>query len=394
MRHPPLPPRADAVIVGAGLAGAAAAYGLARRGLTDLVVLEREDVAGVHASGRNAAMAYRFIPQDEIRALAHQGLAFFTRPPEDLPLPLHNRMTGSVTVLDPGDVGRHRLLIESLAREGAPLSRWTADELATRFPSLRVLPSDVGLFSPGEGVVDVDSLLQSYLRFARRAGGQIRFRCEAMSLVVEAGRIVGLDTTEGRIRAPLVILASGPWANHLAEGAGLSPLPMRPARRHLAVVEADAPATAPEAPLVWNQSEHFYFRPESSGVLVCACDVTFWEPMDVGPDSTLVAWLAERTLSMLPGVGAGRIRRAWAGLRTLTPDDRFIVGPDPRLDGLFWVAGLAGHGMTTSPGVAELVGDLVTAGRTDLLNADALSPERFLHRKNPISWSTTQRPDP
>jgi len=393
MRQSPLPARADAVIVGAGLAGAAAAYGLARRGLTDVVVLEREEVAGVHASGRNAAMAYRFILEQEVRALAHLGVTFFKQPPADLPLTLHNRMTGSVTVLGSRDAGRYAQLVDALAREGAPLTKWAAQELSSRFPGLMVHGSDVGLFSPDEGVVDVDALLQSYLRFVRRSGGKVRFKCEATALRHAARRVEGLETSHGKISSPLVILASGPWANELAVRAGLAPLPMRAARRHLAVVDADSPATAPDAPLVWHQSEHFYFRPESGGVLVCGCDVTFWEPMDVGPDSALLAWLAERTLAVLPGLGRGRVRRAWAGLRTLTPDDRFVVGPDPRLGGLFWVAGLAGHGMTTSPGVARLVGDLVTQGSTDLLDPGGLSPERFL-RGGSIAWKTTPRPEP
>jgi D-arginine dehydrogenase len=83
-------------------------------------------------------------------------------------------------------------------------------------------------------------------------------------------------------------------------------------------------------------------------------------------------------VAALPGAASARLRNVWAGLRTLTPDGGFVVGPDPRLPGLCWVAGLGGHGMTTSPAVGELAAALILDGRVDWPDAAALSPARFL----------------
>lgn len=374
----PLPSRTDCVIVGAGLAGAAAAYGLAKAGLTDQVVLEREMVAGVHASGRNAAMAYSFIAEPTSRWLARRGRAFIASPPADFPLPLSNRFTGSLSLVDRDHLDAYAPLVAAMRDEGIPLQRWEADEIAARIPVLGNRPGEVGFYCPEDGVIDVDALLQGYLRAARRTGAALRFRCAAEELLVRDGRVRGVQTSAGTVLADRVVLAGGPWANDLAVAAGLASLPLQPARRHLAVVIDTEVPPDPSWPFVWHQTDPFYFRPESGGLLACACEVEYMAAADVGPDGEAVERLAEKTLAMLPGASGARIRRAWAGLRTLTPDEHFILGPDPRVAGLFWAAGLGGHGMTTSPAVAEVLADLMVRGRSDRLDVTPLLPERFL----------------
>lgn len=378
MTQPLLPSRTGCIVVGAGLAGAAAAHGLARRGRSDLLVLEREAVAGVHASGRNAAMAFSFIEEPLIRALARRGRAFLEHPPADFPLPLENRWTGSVALA--GGPGAEVLwaLAATMRAEGIPVQEWSADTLRARLPVYEPRPGERAFHCEDDGVIDVDALLQGYLRTVRRRGGQVRFRCEARSLLVEGGRVRGVQTSEGPVLAEAVVLAGGPWANELAVAAGLAPLPLAPHRRHLGLVVETRVPPAPSWPLCWHRSEGFYFRPESGGLLVSACDKEPMAPADVGTDPAQVERLAQRVLTLLPGAAGARIRRVWAGLRTLTPDDRFVVGPDPRVEGLHWVAGLAGHGMTTSAAVGEVFAELFTQGHVESLDARALAPARFL----------------
>ncbi len=373
-----LPSTAECVVIGAGLAGAASAYGLSRAGLTDLVVLEREAVAGVHASGRNAAMAYSFVAEPTSRWLARRGRAFLAAPPADFPLPMDNRWHGSLSVVGEAHLPAYEARVAAMRAEGIPLQTWSDAEMAERIPVLGRRPGDVGFFCPEDGVIDVDALLQGYLRAVRRAGGVLGFRRAAEALVLEQGRVVGVETSEGLIRTSRVVLAGGPWANDLAVDAGLAPLPLRPARRHLAVVIDTEVPPDPRWPFVWHQTDPFYFRPESGGLLACACEVEYMAAADVGPDREAVERLAEKTLAMLAGATGARIRRAWAGLRTLTPDEHFVLGPDPRLSGLFWAAGLGGHGMTTSPAVAEIMADLVLRGETERLDATPLLAARFL----------------
>jgi glycine/D-amino acid oxidase-like deaminating enzyme len=79
-----------------------------------------------------------------------------------------------------------------------------------------------------------------------------------------------------------------------------------------------------------------------------------------------------------PGYGRFVVRRAWAGLRTFAPDRRFVIGPDPRLRGFAWCAGLGGHGVTTAVAVGEALADLAIDGRTGLVEAASVLPDRLV----------------
>ncbi len=373
-----LPKQVEIVIVGAGLAGATAAQALVRRGRREVLVLESEAVAGVHASGRNAALGYSFIARPAVRTLARRGLAFLAAPPSDFLGDLDNRWVGSVSLVEAHRESEFTSLVDAMADEQIPVRRWDATEVSARLPILGPPDGDVGFYVEDDGVIDVDGLLQGYLRTARRGGARVHFRTRAEALLLEGGRVTGVQTDRGLVRAERVLLAGGPWANELAVGAGLAPLPLSPTRRHLAVVAGQELCPDPDWPFAWHQTRDFYFRPESGGLLFCACDLDPMEAADVGPDRTRVEELAQRALQVLPGAAAGHLRNAWAGLRTLTADDQFVVGADPRAEGLFWVAGLAGHGMTTSPAVGELVADLITEGSAPWVDTAALAPERLL----------------
>lgn len=378
MEHNALPERVEIIIVGAGLAGAATAQALVRRGCSSVLVLEAEAVAGVHASGRNAALAYSFIAEPAVRTLARRGRAFLAAPPSDFLGTLDNHWVGSVSLVEGHREAEFASLVTAMGSEDIPVQRWDAAQVSRALPVLGAPDGDVGFFCAGDGVIDVDGLLQGYLRTARVGGAQVRFRTRAEALLVEGGRVLGVQTSAGLVRCEQVVLAGGPWANELATRAGLEPLPLSPCRRHLAVVAGDELRPDPTWPFAWHQTRDFYFRPESGGLLYCACDMDPMEPADVGPDQERVAELAGRVLETLPGAAAAHIRNAWAGLRTLTPDGAFVVGPDPRLAGLLWVAGLGGHGMTTSPAVGELAAGLLLDGRADWVDTAALAPDRFL----------------
>jgi glycine/D-amino acid oxidase-like deaminating enzyme len=86
--------------------------------------------------------------------------------------------------------------------------------------------------------------------------------------------------------------------------------------------------------------------------------------------------LAEKIQNYMPSLSAASINKGWAGFRTLSPDGRFVIGWDPQVKGFFWVAGLGGHGVTTSWAVGELAADLILGGQNK--KSDAFTPERLV----------------
>ena len=122
-----------------------------------------------------------------------------------------------------------------------------------------------------------------------------------------------------------------------------------------------------------------YFRPEADGLLLCACDQEELPPGDPPVNGSVQELLAEKIERHMPALSEVNIGRSWAGFRTLTPDGRFVIGWDEHIESLFWVAGLGGHGMTTSSAVGELAAELLIGGRGK--RSEAFTPERFGHRQ-------------
>ena len=363
------------VIVGAGFAGAATAYQLARRGIGDVLVLEQESVPGFHASGRNAAMLRQCVAEPDLTKLALDGATFICNLPTDWPEPVSFKNNGSLLLGSgagweklkrDGEIGR------SVGITG--ISEWSPEQAVRHVPLLREAEFDGALWCASDGVVDIHALLSGYLKFAVSRGTTLRYNAALSDVRARPGADIELDTAEGVVSCKVLVNASGAWANVVAQLAGARPLPLRACRRHLFVSPPLAWVDR-RWPFVWDVSHDIYFRPEGEGLLLCACDQTELAPGDPPLDDGVKDMLAEKIQRYMPGLSEVSISRSWAGLRTLTPDGRFIIGWDTRVDGFFWVAGLGGHGMTTSAAVGELASELLVGGPGR--KSAPFAPERF-----------------
>jgi len=356
---------ADVVVVGAGLAGAATAYHLTRLGVRDVVLLEQEPMAGMHSSGRNAAMARQTAVPDAIAPLAREGVRFLTAPPDDLETPSLVRACGMLLVAD----GQRA---EAMRGAGDWIERREIERLV---PVTEAGAFEGGLWGKDEGVVDVARFLQALLSAGARGG--VRFLPANRVTAVEAdqGRVVGVEAGGLRIATPAVVNAAGAWAAGLGALAGALPAPLRPCRRHLFATGPLA-WVAKDWPIVWDVAHDFYFRPEPPGLLLSACDESEeppgLPPVDPGAPSVLASKLGR----FMPRLADLTVARVWAGLRVLTPDGAFILGRDPEVEGFVWCAGLGGHGVTTSAAVGRVAAEAVLGRETPV----AHTPGRFGHR--------------
>ncbi|MCC6624076.1 MAG: FAD-binding oxidoreductase [Deltaproteobacteria bacterium] len=368
------PERADVVVIGAGFAGLSSAAGLALAG-ADVVVLEAEPVPGAHSSGKNAAIARRLIDEPSVARLATVSLADMVRRPTADGHPIV-RVTGGVLLgADP--------LLERLWQVGqatpglsGDMARWGRSEVLRRVPALAGARVTGAIHVAQDGVVDTHALLQSFLAPLKK---KVLTGVAATGIRVARGRVEGVETPAGVIATGEVVDAAGFHANRVAALAGLGPMPFQPVRRHL-FVTGPTDLVGPEAPWVWDGTIGYYFRREGAGLLLCACDQTPWPedaPFDAPADPDARTMLADKFDAHVPGLREVRPTRAWAGLRILTPDDRFVIGRDPRLGGFTWVAGLGGHGVTTACGIEMLVTELLAHGEMPEPWASAFDPARF-----------------
>jgi glycine/D-amino acid oxidase-like deaminating enzyme len=362
------------IIIGSGIAGAATAYFLTRKGLRDIVILEKDKIAGAQSTGRNAAILRTLIPEPKINRLAGESSRFYHNPPEGFSIgPL----------VDPIGV-----YLAARAEHASTLNKWCDDNPEAKLERMSAGPiyENIPILAPGletaayaadDGVLDVHSIFQGFLRGACREGAELRLNCEFKGLRVGNGHVRGIETSDGYMEASRIVVANGAWTSISSTFNGYS-LPFTPFRRHLLVTEP-LPEVNPRWPVIWIVGEEFYFRPESGGLLMSGCDAVKVTPEqgDIVEQAQLER-IAAKAAFWLPSLADAKVARAWSGMRTFAPDDMFAIGADPRIQGLNWVAGLGGHGITCAPAVGRIAADCIIHGKSDHPAAPSMAPDRLL----------------
>jgi D-arginine dehydrogenase len=349
------------LVIGGGIAGASVAWALAERGITDVVILEREARPGHHATGRSAAALVE-LATDLIEArLLHAGGDALRRPPAgfaDRPL---LRPTGTLELLDAAHLAAAREVLPALRELGMVIEMIEPDELRRRFPELTAPGVAAGAWMPTCGRIDVPALLAGFLDGARRAGVELRCGAELRALRHE----------------DVVVNAAGPWAGRIAALAGALPIRFSTRRRTVIVFDPPAGRDYTAWPLIAFESARFYIGPEGDALIASPMDEDELAPCDATPDPAVIAATIDKVRLMAAPLAPAQVRGARAGLRTFAPDGRLVIGPDPGVPGFHWLAGQGGIGIETCFAYARIAAELIAAGASTWSDRAALAPERF-----------------
>ena len=406
-----LPERADAVVVGGGIVGAASAYYLARRGIS-VVLLERGAI-GEEQSGRN----WGFVRQ--------QG-----RHPLELPLAMEsNRIWQTLETELEADLEWTRggnLALATSAERLALYERWldaahewpleaqllSAAEVQDLIPDLRG-PVVGGLYTPSDGQADPAKTTQAFARAVEGAGGTVVSGCAVDRIMADAGTVTGVSTDRGEIATSHIVCAAGAWSSRLLRPLGLV-LPQR-------MVRATVQRTAPLAPItragVW--AGEFSFRQRRDGRVILAgsrvdYDVTldslrqlrsflpnYWRnrglfrihvgrpllrdlvdsigagdrsrhpfrhrhAVEPAPNRRDAARALQVFRRWLPGIDPVESEEQWAGVIDSTPDAVPVIDAVDHPRGLVVAAGFSGHGFALGPIAGRLVSELIVDGAPSL----------------------------
>ena len=353
------------------------AYFLTRRGVSDIVILEREEQPGYHATGRSAAVLVETDPVQSVFKLKVMGAKFLRNPPDGFcENPLLKRDGILISAREPF-WGLFRQMSKGWVEEGVNLEFLTKSEVLSRVPVLSEECFDGAISLPDDGHIDVHELLWSYIRNAKNAGAELRTNTEVKGILTKGNRCSGVVTSDGEIKADMVINAAGAWAGVIGKMAGALNIELTPKRRTIVAFPAPDGVDISRWPLTANLSHNFYFSPESEHLYASPMDEEPMEPCDAKPDEITVAQTIETLGKIAPGLVPKTILQKWAGLRTFSPDQNFVIGEDPLMKGFFWLAGQQGAGIETSPAYGQIVADLIVDGKTDRFDVTSVSPERF-----------------
>ena len=306
--------------------GASVAYHLARRGITDVVLIERA-AARNRSTGRNAGGVRPVFPRGQ-HPLSIESIALLERFEDEVGSPIDFHQDGYLFLLStPSSVEtfqRNVALQRSLGIDVA----WLASDDAVRLaPGLAVEGVLGATFCQRDGIADPNGVTMGFAKAAQSRGVTIERDTEVTGITIDEGRIAGVETTRGEIATPIVVNAAGPAARAVGRMAGVD-VPVDPYRRHIFIAQPPAGALVPASKIMVIDFETtFYFHREGAGILFGMGD-----PGEPSTFDTTVRWdfSRRRPTSWSRGCRRWPTRRSRTpgqGWTEMTPDANPIIGP-------------------------------------------------------------------
>jgi glycine/D-amino acid oxidase-like deaminating enzyme len=290
--------------------------------------------------------------------------------------------TGMVLIVNEKDKPGLDVNLTMQQELGIDVRAVSAQVLADIDPNARLKEDEVAVYEAEAGYVESVQVVASYAEAARREGADIRLGVEVESLVVEKNKIVGVNTNEGRYNSNTVVLATGPWAAHLAKDLGVK-LPVQACRTQVALYRRP-PDFGRRTAVYCDFVQGIYFKP-THGEMIHAGSLAGEEiNQPVDPDKYNEAadgdWLPgvrQRLSRRYPAMHRSYGRGGYGALYGITPDWHPIMDKIPGLEGIYCAVGFSGHGFKMSPIVGQLMAELIVDGKAAALDIAALRFTRF-----------------
>lgn len=348
-----------------------AAVGFALSGYK-VTVWEKEPFPCSFASSRNASI-FRTYEADPTLSLLAKGSYLRLKEAQSSERPLLDELG---LFIDPLEIDYYE---EPFIKKNPQASPLKSEKRRLELPAGGAIE---GRLIAANGVVDVHNLQAFLVERAKGLGAEFRFEEEVAELEVSEGAVRWFRLGGGEVIEPkgewTLVNAGGSWAPQIAEKNGLWCAPVRPHKRHLFFI------TGPEAemerlkglPVLWDERRDIYLKPEAGGFLTTHCDQRPAAPDDFAAEDGQKLRFMEALLSVYPFLENFTVSKYWACLRTFALDTLPVVGGDPYVKNLFWVAGWGGRGITISLEMSETIRRLAAGEVDELLNP--FSPSRFI----------------
>jgi sarcosine oxidase, subunit beta len=370
-----LPSTAEVVIVGAGIMGCSIAYHLAERGMTDIVVLERDLIGRGATADAAGGIRLQFSTETNIR-LTQLSLEYWENFEELFGVDINFRQQGYLFLLtDEANVAVFRENLSLQQSLGVPAQWVDQEDIARLNPALSMHDILGGTFCPRDGWADTSTSTMGFASAARRKGVRIIEETPVTGIDVDNGIVKGVLTPSGHIASSLVICCSGPQTHAVGMLAGLD-IPIQPHRR-MSFITAPFDRVPASAPFTIEFERSLYFHPESRGFLFGMSNPDEPPSDNKSVDDEWMYHNIEALVERAPVFEDATVLRGWAGFYEVTPDDNPILGHVPELEGFIVAAGFSGHGFMQGPAIGKAIAELVVDGAPQVLDLSAFRPGRF-----------------
>ncbi|WP_030156970.1 MULTISPECIES: FAD-binding oxidoreductase [unclassified Glycomyces] len=370
---------ADAVVIGAGIIGAACAEALSAAGLRVLVLDRGAAATGTTASGEGNVLLSDKAPGPELEL----AIASRRRWPELLTSLREEIGEAAEAEWEP----KGGLVVATDEAAAAPLAALTAAQRAAGVEAIDLEPDEARNLEPhlteavraaasypGDAQLQPVLAATALLAAVRARGGEVRGGTEAHGLVLSRGAVAGVRVEGGTIPCGAAVNACGPWAGHFGIAAG-APITVMP-RRGMVLV------TAPLPPVVRRKvyAADYVAAVASSDVdlqVSAVVEATATGTVLIGSSRQRVGFddalevavlrrLAREAIRLFPVLAGVPVMRTYGGFRPYTPDHLPVVGEDPRVPGLWHATGHEGAGIGLAPATGKLLADLLCGNGTEV----------------------------
>jgi sarcosine oxidase, subunit beta len=373
------PGSADAVVVGGGAIGGWCAYFLRRAGLDRVVLLEK-GLLGQGASSRAAGVVRMQGGTPTAVRLGQWSRRFYLGQRDELGIDSGFVAQGYLLpcFTEPEvAAARERLAMQSSL--GVPVRWLDPAEVDAANPTLAPGQTLGGTFCDDDGYITPPRNVTAYAVALALSGVRVCEQVRFTGLVMEGGRVTGVETPAGRISTPLVVLTGGPKLAEVGALAGIR-IPAGGVRHQVAVTEPHPDLRPDRVPMVFDLLAGLYWRPEEGGLLFGMSNPDEQPGENVSVDEAYLARMRERLAMLVPVTAGLGLRRTWAATIDYTPDHQPIIGPALGPDGPLagvTVASAGGHGMMWGPAVARVAADLALTGTSGVVDTAPLGLDRF-----------------
>ena len=362
-RDPDPKPEYDAIIIGGGGHGLATAYYLAREhGLTKVAVLERGYLGGGNV-GRNTTIVRANYALPGNSEFYSHSLKLWEGLEADLNFNVMHSQRGVINLFhSDGQRDYAARRGNAMINQGDDAILLDREGVRKRLPFLDFnnirFPVYGGLYHPRGGTARHDAVAWGFARGADRRGVDLIQQCEVTGIDVENGRVTGVQTSRGPIRARKVAMAAAGRSGQVAAMAGMR-LPIESHILQAFVTEGLKPCLDT---VVTFGMGHFYISQSDKGGLVFGGDLDFYASYAQRGNLPMAEHVVEAAMTLMPMIGHARVLRSWGGIMDMSPDGSPIIDKT-HIEGLYLNCGWCYGGFKAIPGSGFAFAHLIAQDR-------------------------------
>ena len=380
-----LPSHASVVVIGGGVMGCSTLYHLARAGVADTLLLERNRLTS-GTTWHSAAQVRALRSTRNLTDLIRYSISLYPSLEEETGQATGWINKGSLSIATSEDRLIHIRRQEALAHLfGVRARSIPVEEAKERWPLMNAEDIIGAVWSPDDGRVSPSDLCAALVKGARTRGARIHEETAVTGIVTAGGRITGVETTRGLVRCDAAAVCTGLWSRRVAAMAGVE-VPVWPCE-HFYLLTRPVDGIEGNLPTLSDHDGHLYIRDDSGGLLI-GCFEPLGKAIDpdrLGEDFAFQLlpedWdhfepMMKNALHRLPVLETAQVKMLLNGPESFTPDGSFLLGEAAETRGLFLGCGMNSFGVASGGGAGMALAHCIVHGHPplDLHEAD---PKRF-----------------